>query len=181
MEITKVSKPAPVYQGSGPEAVAKAPAVTVEPAAQQAVAQPQVKAVPDGSVKQKAPVAQDGSVRQKAPVAQDGSVKARAVSGLDPQTERKPLGVEEEEDRNALQESQEAANNKALKRAVEEVNRKVKNNELIFGIHDATNRVTIKVVDRNTKEVIREIPPEETLDMIAKVWELAGIMIDEKG
>ena len=30
------------------------------------------------------------------------------------------------------------------------------------------------------KEVIKEFPPEETLDMIAKVWELAGILVDEK-
>jgi flagellar protein FlaG len=38
----------------------------------------------------------------------------------------------------------------------------------------------IKIVDKDTKEVIKEFPPEETLDMIAKVWELAGIMIDER-
>ena len=52
--------------------------------------------------------------------------------------------------------------------------------EAIFGIHDKTNRVTIKIVDRDTKKVIKEIPPEKTLDMIAKVWELAGILVDEK-
>ena len=52
--------------------------------------------------------------------------------------------------------------------------------EAVFGIHDGTNRVMIKIVDKDTKEVIKEFPPEETLDMIAKVWELAGIMIDER-
>ncbi len=77
-------------------------------------------------------------------------------------------------------EGQEAANKSKIKRAVDEVNRKAKNNELIFGIHEATNRVTIKVVDKGTKEVIREFPPEQTLDMIAKVWELAGLMVDER-
>ena len=76
--------------------------------------------------------------------------------------------------------SQESANMNQIKRAVDEVNRKVKNNELIFGIHEATNRVTIKVIDKSTKEVLRECPPEQTLDMIAKVWELAGIMVDER-
>ena len=76
--------------------------------------------------------------------------------------------------------SQESANMNQIKRAVDEVNRKVKNNELIFGIHEATNRVTIKVIDKSTKEVLREFPPEQTLDMIAKVWELAGIMVDER-
>ena len=43
-----------------------------------------------------------------------------------------------------------------------------------------TNRVTIKIVDKKTKEVIKEFPPEKTLDMIAKVWEMAGLMVDEK-
>ncbi len=38
----------------------------------------------------------------------------------------------------------------------------------------------IKIVDKDTKEVIKEFPPEETLDMIEKVWELAGIMVDER-
>lgn len=52
--------------------------------------------------------------------------------------------------------------------------------EAVFGIHDGTNRVMIKIVDKDTKEVIKEFPPEETLDMIEKVWELAGIMVDER-
>ncbi len=52
--------------------------------------------------------------------------------------------------------------------------------EAVFGIHEKTNRVTIKIVDKKTKEVIKEVPPEKTLDLIAKAWELAGIMVDEK-
>ena len=52
--------------------------------------------------------------------------------------------------------------------------------EAVFGIHEETNRVTIKIVDKDTKEVIKELPPEKTLDMIAKAWELAGILVDEK-
>lgn len=75
----------------------------------------------------------------------------------------------------------EAQTNEAIKRAVEQINKKANNSEAIFGIHDATNRVTIKIVDKQTKEVIKEFPPEETLDMIAKAWELAGLMVDEKG
>lgn len=68
----------------------------------------------------------------------------------------------------------------AMKKAVEEINRNAKNSEAIFGIHDATNRITIKIVDKDTKKVIKEYPPEKTLDMIAKVWEMAGLMVDEK-
>ena len=54
------------------------------------------------------------------------------------------------------------------------------NSEAVFGIHEATNRVTIKIIDKDSKEVIRELPPEKTLDMIAKVWEMAGILVDER-
>jgi len=28
--------------------------------------------------------------------------------------------------------------------------------------------------------MIREIPPEKILDLVAKMWEMAGILIDEK-
>ena len=63
---------------------------------------------------------------------------------------------------------------------VNKINKRANNSEAIFGIHDATNRVTIKIVDKETKEVLKEYPPEQTLDMIAKVWEMAGLMVDEK-
>ncbi len=66
-----------------------------------------------------------------------------------------------------------------IKKAVENINKQI-NTEAVFGIHEGTNRVTIKLVDKNTKKTIKELPPEKTLDMIAKVWEMAGILIDEK-
>ena len=67
-----------------------------------------------------------------------------------------------------------------IKRAVEEINRKANNSEAVWGVHEDTNRVTIKLVDKQTKEVIKEFPPDKTLDMIARVWEMAGLMVDEK-
>ena len=70
--------------------------------------------------------------------------------------------------------------NAHIKKAIVYINKKAMNQEAIFGIHEATNRVTIKIVDKDTKKVIKELPPEKTLDMIAKVWEMAGLMVDEK-
>ena len=49
-----------------------------------------------------------------------------------------------------------------------------------FGYHEGTNRVTIKIKDKETNEVIKELPPEKTLEMIEKAWELAGLLVDEK-
>lgn len=72
------------------------------------------------------------------------------------------------------------ASNEQIKKAVEILNKNMSNSEAVFGIHEGTNRVTIKIIDRSTKEVIKELPPEKTLDMIAKVWEMAGLLVDEK-
>ena len=74
------------------------------------------------------------------------------------------------------------AENERIKKAVGDLNKKLDaNTEAVFGVHEKTNRVTIKMVDKDSKKVIKEFPPDKTLDMIAKVWELAGIMVDEKG
>lgn len=70
--------------------------------------------------------------------------------------------------------------NEKIKKAVEQLNKNMSHSSAVFGIHEATNRVTIKIIDKDTKEVIKELPPEKTLDMIAKVWEIAGILVDEK-
>ncbi len=84
-------------------------------------------------------------------------------------------------DKNTAKEQQtQQASNDQVKKAVETLNKNLTHSEAIFGIHEATNRVTIKIVDKETKEVLKEIPPEKTLDMIAKAWELAGILVDEK-
>ena len=66
------------------------------------------------------------------------------------------------------------------KQAMDKINKNMNNCEVQFGSHEATNRVTIKFIDKETKKVIKELPPEKTLDMIARAWELAGIMVDEK-
>lgn len=78
------------------------------------------------------------------------------------------------------EQNSEQVNIEKIKKAVDDLNRKMPDSEALFGIHEATNRVTIKIVDKETKEVIREIPPEKTLDMIAKVWEIAGLIVDER-
>ncbi len=75
---------------------------------------------------------------------------------------------------------QTQVNNEKLRNAIKDINKKANNAEVIYGFHDETNRVTIKIVDKESKKTIKEFPAEQTLDMIAKVWELAGLMVDEK-
>jgi flagellar protein FlaG len=56
----------------------------------------------------------------------------------------------------------------------------VANRSLEFSIHEATKDIMVKVINTETKEVIREIPPEKILNMVAGLMELAGLLIDER-
>lgn len=110
--------------------------------------------------------------------------EASTQAGLSQTADKKPtvqnFFTEKDQEDKDLSEKKDAKQGTQLKKAVNDLNKQMKNSEAIFGIHDKTNRVTIKIIDKTTKEVIKEYPPEETLDMIAKVWEIAGILVDEK-
>lgn len=73
-------------------------------------------------------------------------------------------------------------NNETLASALELANTRLANTnaQLQYSIHEATNSLMIKVINRETKEVIREVPPAKTLDMFAKILELAGLLVDHK-
>ncbi|WP_336076718.1 flagellar protein FlaG [Paenibacillus sp. 203] len=51
---------------------------------------------------------------------------------------------------------------------------------LEMSVHEKTHQILVKVLNKDTGELIREIPPEKTLDLVAKMMEIAGILIDEK-
>ncbi|MGI6413496.1 MAG: flagellar protein FlaG [Syntrophomonadaceae bacterium] len=70
----------------------------------------------------------------------------------------------------------------AVKIAVDDANRalQILNTRLQFSIHEDTKQIMVKVIDETNGELIREIPPEKLLDALAKMWELVGILVDEK-
>lgn len=47
-------------------------------------------------------------------------------------------------------------------------------------VHEKTHAVMYKIKDVITGEVIAEFPPKKIQDMVAKMWELAGLFVDEK-
>ena len=112
---------------------------------------------------------------------QQGAVSTVSASGV--QTEQTSVSATFTKEAQNLSKSMDAIEqeNEKIRKAVAEMSKKMTSNtEAVFGIYEKTNTVTIKLVDKDTKKVIKEIPPEETLDMIAKIWELAGILVDEK-
>ncbi|GFI66336.1 putative protein YvyC [Lachnospiraceae bacterium] len=118
-------------------------------------------------------------VQAEKPESADSSVQA--AEKVDQTTSIVENAREKGKSENGEQQGKEQqASNEQVRKAVEQLNKNMANSEAVFGIHEGTNRVTIKIVDKSTKEVIRELPPEKTLDMIARVWDMAGILVDEK-
>ncbi|WP_169577107.1 flagellar protein FlaG [Salsuginibacillus kocurii] len=52
--------------------------------------------------------------------------------------------------------------------------------DLKFNIHDDLERVFVQVLERGTEEIIREVPPEKFLDMVAHMMENVGMLVDER-
>jgi flagellar protein FlaG len=75
---------------------------------------------------------------------------------------------------------EEEATSKMLQMAVESANKQLagSNRMLQVSVHERTNRLHVRVVCTQTNETIKEIPPEKTLDMFAKMLEAAGILYD---
>lgn len=69
-----------------------------------------------------------------------------------------------------------------LIQAIESANKKLeaKNTELKFSIHEQTKAIMVKIINKDTDEVVKEIPPEKILDMVGKFMEMAGILVDKK-
>ncbi|MGI6684011.1 MAG: flagellar protein FlaG [Bacillota bacterium] len=49
-----------------------------------------------------------------------------------------------------------------------------------FKIHDETNRVMVKIIDQDNGEILSEIPPEKTLDLLSSIQDVVGLIVDEK-
>ncbi len=52
--------------------------------------------------------------------------------------------------------------------------------KLEYSIHPETKTVMVKVINTEDNSVVREVPPEKMLDLIAKIWNITGVTVDIK-
>jgi flagellar protein FlaG len=81
-----------------------------------------------------------------------------------------------------FQKSELPISEKVIVDAIEKANKAISggNRRFEFSIHSKTKEIVVKVIDSDTNELIREIPNEKILDMVAKMWDMAGINVDER-
>jgi flagellar protein FlaG len=99
--------------------------------------------------------------------AQDGASTA-AASGQQPKTQ--------------VQDSKPATDPAEVKKAVESLNKTIGNlnQSLQFSVDDDTKMDVVKVIDINSREVLRQIPSPEVISIAKAIDKLQGMLIKDK-
>jgi flagellar protein FlaG len=79
-------------------------------------------------------------------------------------------------------EQEELLSREELDKKVEQMNQtaQIFNKRMHFRIHEDTGRVMVKILNSDTGEVLAEIPSEKLLDMVARMEEMVGTIIDTR-
>jgi len=96
-----------------------------------------------------------------------------------PRADRVTRPAKEQEDQ-VQQEGQVTRD--SLEKAIAELNKATDfvDKRLRFSIHEESERMQVFVIDNKTQEVIKEIPPEEFLNIVARIQEMVGLLLDER-
>ncbi len=70
---------------------------------------------------------------------------------------------------------------KQLKEMIDEINSRMQSHtEISYSIHERSSKLSIKIVDKESKKVVKEWPSEKSLDLLAKVFEQQAMMLDKR-
>jgi flagellar protein FlaG len=104
------------------------------------------------------------------------NIRTEKIKSNNKKTNRQATSLQEKKEYNQQELEDE------VRESVKDVNEivdKVKEG-LSFQIHEDTEELMVQIIDVNTEGVIKELPPEEMLDLKARIHEMVGILIDEK-
>lgn len=75
-----------------------------------------------------------------------------------------------------------AATREQVKDAVKQINLAMRANDqsLEFSIDEDSNETIVKIVDQSTKEVVRQIPSPEALEIAKSLDKMMGLLISQK-
>ena len=119
----------------------------------------------------------DTSSRMVAPENEEPKVKRLD----DVQNAPKYNQAEEQEDPLEEREEREPMDEETVSYMMQELNELMSkiNCNLEFQYHKEVNMMSVRMLDKKTHEVIKEVPPEEMLDQMAKAREWLGAFLDK--
>jgi len=71
---------------------------------------------------------------------------------------------------------------KQINQAITQANKAAEamNVSMRFRMHDESDRFIVEIINVDNNEIIKEIPPKELLDMVGKIRDIIGLLLDEK-
>ena len=119
----------------------------------------------------------DTSARMVAPENEEPKVKRLD----DVQNAPKYNQAEEQEDPLEEREEREPMDEETVSYMMQELNELMSkiNCNLQFQYHKEVNMMSVRMLDKKTHEVLKEVPPEDMLDQMAKAREWLGAFLDK--
>ncbi|MCG9080782.1 flagellar protein FlaG [Laribacter hongkongensis] len=113
---------------------------------------------------------------------QDVVAQKVAAQSMQPETTKAVVAVADAEKNTASAEYDKKMDGHQVKRMVDSLNQTMgeMKSDLVFSVDDDTGLKLVKVVDRQTKEVIRQIPNEEMVRFVKVMDELRGVLLKDK-
>lgn len=125
-----------------------------------------------------------GINRSSRQVATSGSAQTTAepIEFIDEPILQQRVQSQSSEEQKFMPSERSQVNDDIMQKALEKANSELGkvDRKIELSVHPKTHTIMYKVCDSVTGEVISEFPPEKIQDMIAKIWELAGLFVDEK-
>lgn len=93
-----------------------------------------------------------------------------------------PSQVTRNEDVNKVLEENKEISIEQIEDSVNKLNEKLKSEETYveYSVHEKFGDIMIKIVSKDTKEVLLEVPPKKLLDFVARMCENTGMFVDKK-
>ncbi|WP_425058503.1 hypothetical protein SCACP_31570 [Sporomusa carbonis] len=106
----------------------------------------------------------------------------RTAGSAQAQQAKTEAGARPEDSTTNANTKEEDINKDKLSEVTDELNKfmQIINADLRFAMHEKTQRLMVQVVDTKEQKVLKEFPPHELLDTIAKIRDFVGVLLDKK-
>ena len=123
------------------------------------------------------------AIQSEAVQAEFARVKARVTPPVDAEKTRTIAGPGKSlaQEKTVAADTARRIDKEELQKALKELNDHMgsMDRSIQFSIDDSSRDVIVKIVDKNSGEVISQIPPQEVLELRERMREMAGLIIEK--
>lgn len=69
-----------------------------------------------------------------------------------------------------------------VERATDKLNRLMGliNKRVRFDLHEDSDQIMVRVIDQDTEDVLKEMPPKRVLELLNSLTDIAGLLVDQR-